>query len=450
MQKYVCALCGYEYDPEVGDPDSGIAPGTAFEDIPEDWVCPVCGVGKENFQPAECTIRRICGLVWKDYTGPLFIFMAGKDKTASREKTIVMTGIVGIVANVLLASFKALVGVAVHSTAMVLDAVNNFSDVLSSLVTIIGTKIASRKPDKKHPLGHGRVEYLAQMIIAALILYAGITALWESIKKIITPVDPDHSAVSLALISVAIVVKIFLGLYVRKQGKKAKSELLISSGTDALFDAILSTAVLISAIILLIFKFNIEAYVSVIIAVFILKAGIEIIIEAVDDMLGHRVEVEYTKKVKESVLSFDEVYGAYDIVLHNYGPDRYLGSVHIEVDDRMTADKIDSLTRNITQKVCEDTGIILTAVGIYSNNSSNDRLMKMRKDITELVVDHKHILQLHGFYVDEEKKRITFDVVVDFDEQDREGLLKHIVGDVKNALPEYEVVVAMDSDISDQ
>lgn len=388
--------------------------------------------------------------MWKDYTGPLFIFMAGKDKTASREKTIVMTGIVGIVANVLLASFKALVGVAVHSTAMVLDAVNNFSDVLSSLVTIIGTKIASRKPDKKHPLGHGRVEYLAQMIIAALILYAGITALWESIKKIITPVDPDHSAVSLALISVAIVVKIFLGLYVRKQGKKAKSELLISSGTDALFDAILSTAVLISAIILLIFKFNIEAYVSVIIAVFILKAGIEIIIEAVDDMLGHRVEVEYTKKVKESVLSFDEVYGAYDIILHNYGPDRYLGSVHIEVDDRMTADKIDSLTRNITQKVCEDTGIILTAVGIYSNNSSNERLMKMRKDITELVVDHKHILQLHGFYVDEEKKRITFDVVVDFDEQDREGLLKHIVGDVKNALPEYEVVVAMDSDISDQ
>ena len=376
--------------------------------------------------------------------------MADKDKTASREKTIVRTGIIGIVANVLLASFKALVGVAVHSTAMVLDAVNNFSDVLSSLVTIIGTKIASRKPDKKHPLGHGRVEYLAQMIIAALILYAGITALWESVKKIITPVDPEHSAVSLALISVAIVVKIFLGLYVKKQGKKAKSDLLISSGTDALFDAILSTAVLISAIILLIFKFNIEAYVSVIIAIFILKAGIEIIVEAVDDMLGHRVEVEYTKKVKESVLTFDEVFGAYDIVLHNYGPDIYLGSVHIEIDDRMTADKIDSLTRNITQKVYEDTGIILTAVGIYSNNSSNEHLMKMRKDITELVVDHKHILQLHGFYVDEEKKRITFDVVVDFDEQDREGLMKHIIGDVKNALPEYEVVVAMDSDISDQ
>ena len=376
--------------------------------------------------------------------------MTETEKAFSREKTIVKTGIIGIIANVLLASFKALVGIAVHSTAMVLDAVNNFSDVLSSVVTIIGTKIASKKPDKKHPLGHGRVEYLAQMIIAALIIYAGITALWESVKKIIEPVAAEHSAVSLAVISVAVVVKIFLGLYVTKQGKKAKSDLLISSGKDALFDAVLSTAVLISAVILILVKVNIEAYVSVVISFFIFKAGVEIIFEAVDDMLGHRVEGEYTKKLKACVSELPEVHGVYDIVLHNYGPDRYLGSLHIEVDDTMTADKIDALTRSITEKAYKDTGIILTAVGIYSNNSSNEKLMKMRNDITELVVDHKHILQLHGFYVDEVKKRITFDVVVDFDEQDREGLIAHIIGDVKNVLPEYDVIVSLDSDISDQ
>ena len=376
--------------------------------------------------------------------------MAGQEKSINREKTIVTTGIIGIVANIFLASFKALIGVAAHSTAMVLDAVNNFSDVLSSLVAIIGTKIASRKPDKKHPLGHGRVEYLAQMIIAALIIYAGLTAMIESVKKIITPVEPEHSALSLAIISVAIVVKIVLGLFVRKQGKKVKSDLLMSSGTDALFDAILSTAVLVSAVILLVFKFNIEAYVSVAISLFILKAGLEIIFEAVDDMLGHRVEAEYTKKVKECVNSFDEVHGAYDIVLHNYGPERYLGSVHIEVDDTMTAHQIDALTRNITEKVYKDTGIILTAVGIYSNNSSDEHLMKMRNEIAGLVVDHKHILQIHGFYVDEARKKIIFDVVVDFEEQDREGLVAHIVGDVKEALPGYDVQVTIDSDISDQ
>lgn len=376
--------------------------------------------------------------------------MASQEKSINREKTIVTTGIIGIVANVFLASFKALIGVAAHSTAMVLDAVNNFSDVLSSLVAIIGTKIASRKPDKKHPLGHGRVEYLAQMIIAALIIYAGLTAMIESVKKIINPVEPEHSALSLAIISVAIVVKIVLGLFVRKQGKKVKSDLLMSSGTDALFDAILSTAVLVSAVILLVFKFNIEAYVSVAISLFILKAGFEIIFEAVDDMLGHRVEAEYTRKVKESVNSFDEVHGAYDIVLHNYGPERYLGSVHIEVDDTMTAHQIDALTRSITEKVYLDTGIILTAVGIYSNNSSDEHLMKMRNEIAGLVVDHKHILQIHGFYVDEERKKIVFDVVVDFEEQDREGLIAHIVGDVKEALPGYDVQVTIDNDISDQ
>lgn len=376
--------------------------------------------------------------------------MAEQTKTINREKTIVRTGIIGIIANIFLASFKAFIGVAVHSTAMVLDAVNNFSDVLSSVVAIIGTKIASKKPDYKHPLGHGRVEYLAQMIIAALILYAGITALWESVQKIIHPVEADHSALSLTVISVAIAVKIVLGLFVKGQGKKVKSDLLISSGTDALFDAILSTAVLISAVILLIFKFNIEAYVSVIISLFILKAGFEIIKEAVDDMVGHRVEAEYTKKVKESVLSFDEVYGAYDLVLHNYGPDKYLGSLHIEVDDTMTADKIDALTRCITAKVYQDTGIFITAIGLYSRNSSNEKLMHMRDEIEKLVVDHNHIKQIHGFYVDEENKRITFDVVVDFDEKDRAGLVAHITDDVKNALPEYEVAVALDSDISDQ
>lgn len=376
--------------------------------------------------------------------------MASQEKSINREKTIVTTGIIGIVANVFLASFKALIGVAAHSTAMVLDAVNNFSDVLSSLVAIIGTKIASKKPDKKHPLGHGRVEYLAQMIIAALIIYAGLTAMIESVKKMINPVEPEHSALSLAIISVAIVVKIVLGLFVRKQGKKVKSDLLMSSGTDALFDAILSTAVLVSAVILLVFKFNIEAYVSVAISLFILKAGFEIIFEAVDDMLGHRVEAEYTRKVKESVNSFDEVHGAYDIVLHNYGPERYLGSVHIEVDDTMTAHQIDALTRSITEKVYLDTGIILTAVGIYSNNSSDEHLMKMRNEIAGLVVDHKHILQIHGFYVDEERKKIVFDVVVDFEEQDREGLIAHIVGDVKEALPGYDVQVTIDNDISDQ
>ena len=376
--------------------------------------------------------------------------MAGKEQTASREKTIVKTAVVGIVTNILLASFKALVGFAAHSTALVLDAVNNTTDAISSIVTIVGTKLASRKPDKKHPLGHGRIEYLSEMIVAALILYAGITALFESVEKVLVPVEVDYSAAYLVVVTVAIAVKIILGLYVRRQGRKANSDLLVSSGTDALFDAILSTAVLVSAIVYLIFHVNIEAFVSIIISIFIIKTGVEIIREAVDDMLGHRVEGELTKKLKDCVLSFPEVYGAYDIVLHNYGPDIYLGSLHIELDDTMTADKIDSLTREINTKAYEDTGIILTAVGIYSRNTSDDELMEIRSRITKLVVAHDNVLQMHGFYIDEEKKRISLDVVIDFAEEDRMALLEHIRQDIQEAVPGYEIIMTLDSDISDQ
>ena len=167
-------------------------------------------------------------------------------------------------------------------------------------------------------------------------------------------------------------------------------------------------------------------------------------------MLGHRVESDLTKKLKDVVIAFPEVYGAYDIVLHNYGPDIYLGSLHIEIDDTMTADKIDSLTREINTKAYEETGIILTAVGIYSRNTSDDELMEIRTQITKLVVDHDNVLQMHGFYIDEAKKRISLDVVIDFAEEDRMALLEHIRQDIQDAVPGYEIIMTLDSDISDQ
>ena len=271
----------------------------------------------------------------------------------------------------------------------------------------------------------------------------------ESVKKIIEPSEADFKAVQLIVISVAIFAKIGLGLYFRANGKKARSELLTASGTDALFDAVLSTAVLISAGVYLLFKINIEAYVSILISAFIIKAGIEIIREAVDDMLGHRVEGSVTGKVKKTVAAIDGVYGVYDVVLHNYGPDKYLGSLHIEVDDTTTADKIDALTREIEQQVYLGTGVILTAVGIYSRNTGDDEFMAMRSEITRLVMSHQNVVQMHGFYIDGEKKRITFDIIIDFDEKDKEGLYNHIRADAKEAAPDYEVHIQLDYDISD-
>ena len=215
-----------------------------------------------------------------------------------REKIIIRTSIVGIIVNILLAAFKAFVGLAANSIAVVLDAVNNLSDALSSVITIIGARLATKKPDREHPLGHGRVEYLSAMIVSAIVLYAGVTSLVESVKKIITPETPDYSTASLVIIAVAVAAKVLLGRYVKAQGKKADSGALIASGTDAISDAALSLAVFISAILFITTGISLEAYVGVVISLFIIKAGFEMIQDTIKDILGRRADAEVSVLIK--------------------------------------------------------------------------------------------------------------------------------------------------------
>ena len=367
---------------------------------------------------------------------------------AEREKTIVKTSIIGIAANVLLVGFKAFVGIVTNSIAVILDAVNNLSDALSSVVTIIGAKLGAKQPDKKHPLGYGRIEYLSSMIVAALVLYAGITSLVESLKKIINPEAADYNTVSIIIISVAIVVKLILGLYVKKQGKKVNSVALTASGSDALFDAILSSSVLASAIVYLIWGLSLEAYVGVVIAGFIIKAGIEMMIEMLGDIIGKREDAETTKELKEIICAEDAVLGAYDITLFNYGPNKYYGSVHIELPDNLSVDDVDRISRKIQTNVFHKTGVILTGIGIYSYNTSDDEAAQMRNSVRKAVMTHDWALQMHGFYADTEKKTVRFDVVVSF-EVDRKEALETLYGEIKALYPDYDVLIVPDVDMAD-
>ncbi len=367
---------------------------------------------------------------------------------ANREKTIVRTSIVGILTNVLLVAFKAAVGLASHSIAVILDAVNNLSDALSSVVTIIGAKLGAKLPDKKHPLGYGRIEYLSSMIVAALVLYAGITSLVESVKKIIHPEVADYSTVSLIIIAVAILVKLGLGLYVKKQGKKVHSGALEASGSDALFDAILSASVLVSAVVYLIWHISLEAYVGVVISGFIIKAGIEMLIETLNDIIGKREDAETTTALKQIVCEEEAVLGAYDVTLFNYGPNRNYGSVHVELADTLTVDEVDRITRRIQHNVFTKTGVILTGIGVYSFNTSNDEAAEIRNAIQRTVLSHDWALQMHGFYVDTEKKSIRFDVVISFD-IDRKEALETLYREVGALYPDYELLIVPDVDVTD-
>ncbi|MCR5214778.1 MAG: cation diffusion facilitator family transporter [Eubacterium sp.] len=367
----------------------------------------------------------------------------------NREKQIVRTSIIGIIANVMLAAFKAVIGLVSNSIAIIMDAVNNLSDALSSIITIIGTKLAAKAPDKKHPLGHGRIEYLSAMVISVIILYAGVTSLIESVKKIISPEVPEYKSLSLVIIAVAVAVKIILGTYVKKVGKNVNSDALVASGTDALFDSIISTATLVAAIIYIVFGLSLESWLGAIISIIIIKSGLEMLSDTISDILGKRIDPELAKSIKASINSFENVRGTYDLVVHNYGPEFLIGSAHIEVPDTLDIKELDMLERRISEKVYADTGVTMAGLSIYSYNTKNKDAERLQKEIKEKVLKHEHVLQLHGFYLEEDTNTIRFDIVVGFETSDRRGVFNDVVKGLEEAYPDYKFSVALDQDISD-
>lgn len=369
-------------------------------------------------------------------------------KKLNREKTIIATSFVGIAGNLLLVAAKATIGIIAHSVSVILDAVNNLTDMLSSIITIIGTKIAHKKPDKKHPFGHGRVEYVTALAIAVIILVAGGSAIYTSITSLIEGSQSSYTYTSLIIISVAILVKVFLGLLFRKVGKKVESEALKASGIDALFDAILSTATLIGALIGMFAHVYIEGYLGILIGLFIIKSGIDVLRTALSSIIGERPSKELALKIKKIVNSFDGVLGAYDLILNNYGPNRSIGSIHIEVNEDMTAREIHKLTRQIQEKIYLEIGVILT-VGIYANNISNKEIIGARNYIYALVRKYENIQEIHGFYMDINEKFINFDIIVDFKSEDSNKEKESLLKEIQAKYPDYNINIVLDIDLAD-
>ena len=294
------------------------------------------------------------------------------------------------------------------------------------LSPIIGAKLAGRAPDKNHPYGYGRIEYFSSVIIAAIVLWAGITALMESWPKIFHPDVTNYTTVSLIIIAVAVVVKFVLGQYVKRVGEDINSQALVASGSDAFFDSILSLSTLVAAIISIYFHISLEGILGVIISIVIIKASIDMLRETLDSMIGARVDSDLSKKIKKSISEVPGVYGAYDLSLHNYGPEDMQGSVHIEVDDTLTALDIHKLTRTIQNKIYSEFSIGLT-VGIYARN---DKYEEVRKDLDNIINEYEEVLEIHGFIVLEEMNLVMFDIIVDFD-ADRNKIKKEILEKIK-------------------
>ena len=365
-----------------------------------------------------------------------------------RSQEIIRTSWIGIAANVLLAGFKAAVGILASSVAIVMDAVNNLSDALSSVITIVGTKLSQRPADRKHPFGFGRVEYFSAIIIAVIVLSAGITSLIESVKKIFNPSEPTYTTLTLVVIVVAIAVKLLLGRYVKHKGEQLKSDALIASGSDALFDAVITLATLVSAGVMLLWGFSLDGILGALISLVIIKAGIEMLASPVNELLGKSISAELTNQIKREVSEFEGVHGVYDLILHNYGPDIQIGSLHINVYDTMSAHEIHGLTRRITMQMIERHNIVMT-VGVYAIATGENRRAELQTKVMQMLAAHQEIVQVHGFYYSEKDNMLSVDVVPDISVHDDAAFVGQLTAELQPLVPDKQVVIVVDHNYSE-
>lgn len=365
-----------------------------------------------------------------------------------RKNEIIRISIIGILTNILLASTKAVIGFLSGSIAISLDAINNLSDALSSVITIIGTRLAAKPADREHPLGHGRIEYITASFISLIVLYAGMTSLIESVKDILAPKTATYSLVNLSIIGIAVIAKLFLGFFFTRNGKRIRSDSLIASGKDAIFDAFISFSTIIAAVIYLSFHISLEAFLGVLISLIIIKSGIEMIRDNLKNIIGLRIDAELSQKIKETILHHSYVYGVYDLVLHSYGPDIYTGSLHIEVDETMTAKQIYDISREISADIYQQYNIVLEAVGIYPRNTMDDIAISMKATIENIAHNTEYILEVHGLYIDTVHKIINMDLVIDFAAPNKDDLMGRFYNIIKGLYKNYEIFIVADKDIS--
>lgn len=363
-----------------------------------------------------------------------------------REQGIVRASYVGIVGNVVLVIFKTIVGVAANSIAIILDAVNNATDVLSSVITITGTKLAGRRADRKHPFGYGRLEYMTSLVIALIILAAAVMSMRESIDKVIHPAVTNYGTITLIVIIASIIAKIFIGWYLTHKGREYDSGALYGSGIDSNYDAILTGGTLVAALAMIWFNVNIDGIIGIIISLFVFKAGFDVLKDAVSPIIGERGDDKLGHSLKKFISSYDGVLGTYDLMLDNFGPNEIIGSAHIEVEDNMNARTVSELTRRISEDVYDKFGILIT-LGIYATNTTG-KYAPVHALLQKLAIQQPGILGTHGFYVDEATGVVNFDLVIDFKEDDK-ALRDAVVQKMEEAYPQFSYNVMIDRDYVD-
>lgn len=365
-------------------------------------------------------------------------------KDGLREKIIIKTAVLGIVVNVFLAGIKILIALASNSVAIISDAINNLSDAFSSVITIFGSKLSLKKPDENHPYGYGRTEYIGGLIVSVVVLMLGLQFFKNSVEVIVEPQKTSFEAGALWFLLFAIFVKLLIAKHYKKVGENTKSISLKAVGAEAFGDAMISCIILISALLSYFYEIFIDGYAGVVASVFIIYNGVILIKETFDKIIGVRVEKEVSDTIYQAVLECEIVQGAYDLILHNYGVERYVGSINVEVDEHLKLPLVSQRLNELQVEIYDKYRVYLV-FGIYSVNLGQN---SAKECIKNALLDIKSVLNIHAFFINLKQKRIRFDVTVDFKEPDIAGLRAKIEERVAKRFEGFEIFIVIDREFS--
>ncbi|MBQ0064210.1 MAG: cation transporter [Firmicutes bacterium] len=363
----------------------------------------------------------------------------------SRDGIITTTSGIGILANLFIALTKIIIGLLASSIAIVSEGANNAADVLSSVMTLIGAKLAKKHPDEEHPFGYGRIEYISGLVIAVIILVTGIEMLMSSVKLVFNPEEISVSYLALCTVAFSAVIKFFLGNYTIKMGQKADSGALEAVGADCRADSYASTITIISALVFIFFKWNIDAYAGVITSLLIIKAGYDALMGTLGDIIGRPGDEELAAQIYKEIRSTEGILAAVDMMLHNYGPDAWSGSVNVEIDHKKTVGEIYQFLHDLQLRIMHQYHVVMV-FGVYAVNHDAEYINTMRKNIQSFIHDNEHVKSFHALYLDEKTNDIYCDFIVDYDLKDWDALRSKFEDYMKTIYPEQNVILTIETD----
>ena len=362
-----------------------------------------------------------------------------------RNKVIIRTSVTGVVVNVAIAAVKIVAGLLASSIAILSEGVNNAADALTSVLTLVGTKLAGRHPDAKHPFGYGRIEYLTGLVIAAIILVSGFQMLSEAVKHVFNPEPLAISYVSLGVVAVSAVVKFALALYTIARGKAASSEALVGVGLECRADSYVSVVTIATAVLFLLTGISIDAYAGIVMALVIIKAGVEVGLKTMSELIGRPGEKELAAKIYALVRQTPGVVGAADMMLHNYGPGAWSGSVNVEIDHAKSVGEVYAFLHELQLRIMHEEKVTMV-FGVYAVDNDHEESKRVREAVLEYVRQQEHVKSFHAIYLEPGTNRIYCDLIVGYGLKDWDALREDFTAYMKDRFPANEIALTIETE----